>query len=122
MGEVLGRGSASDGARVGASTAATTLAGAISAAVRDARIEADTVDLLCASFGDPAADPALLGLPRARRVLAREVFGETVAAGGALACAAALAAFARDSAIRIAVVCAGSFGGDAAALVLRRPA
>ena len=111
---IEGWGSASDGARTGAVSGETWAASAADA-MRWAGDARETITHVCASAGDPPFDGASLGLPHARVVTVRRVFGETAAAGGALALAAALV----QDAERV-LVTAGAFGGSAASLVVRR--
>lgn len=109
-----GWGAASDGNRVGVESWETVAASARAAL---AWAGAGSIREIVASAGDPVYDGDALGCRGVGVTAVRRVFGETCAAGGALALAAAIGRLAgsRDRAL----VTAGAFGGAAASLVVQ---
>lgn len=124
LAEIEGFGSAGDGAVTGgpsaagfaqAAEAALSFAGAAARDVETAVVSG----LSTRSARDLAGLESALGRPPDRVVAPREVFGQCVAAGGALGVAAGIEAL---SAARRAIVLAGAFGGSYCALLLKKGA
>ena len=114
--ELRGWGAASDGNRVGLESWETVAASA-RGALAWAGGGAGSIREIVSSVGDPVYDGDAFGCRGVKVTAVRRVFGETCAAGGALALAAAIGRLAesRDRAL----VTAGAFGGAAASIVVQ---
>lgn len=126
LAEIEGFGSAGDSASIG-EPSARGFADATNAALDFAGQAARDVDAVVVSGFASRSAPDLAGVEAAlgerldaqAAIAPREVFGQCVAAGGALGVAAAIDALSRGSARRVLVL-AGAFGGSYSALLLKR--
>lgn len=126
LAEIEGFGSSSDAAPIGEASA-RGFADAAGAALAFAGEAARSVDAAVVSGRATRSAPDLAGLEavlgerldHAAAIAPREVFGQCVAAGGALGIAGGIDALTRGEARR-AIVLAGAFGGSYSAVLLKR--